>query len=230
MVFALADGDFGTMIAEANGLSLLTDSAVGEGDSLCEGFGDIHVRFAVERRDIGLVHVLLGREHPVGIVAVVGQDQQTGGVLIEPSRGKNTVAAVLGRQQVEDGFFTAVLGRGYDAGGFIEHIVHVPPIGQGLSVQRDKVIFGVDLGIDRAADDFIYGNAFVADSFAGVPAAEGSLGCDEFIESFFHNRLRFLIREEYTPSPTVVSRAEGIRPVGWSRYLRRSGGHPRSAR
>ena len=53
---------------------------------------------------IPFCHVLFRRQHTVGKVAVVGEDEQALGVLVQSSGGKQPPALQLRGQQVDDGF------------------------------------------------------------------------------------------------------------------------------
>ncbi len=58
----------------------------------------------------------------VGEVAVVGEQEQSGGVRVQPARGVQPQLFVSFRQDIQDGapaFFVA--GGGNSAGGFVEH-------------------------------------------------------------------------------------------------------------
>jgi len=79
--------------------------------------------------------------------AVVGQQQQPGGVLVEPSHRKHPRGNV---DQLEDDPLARVVAAGHIAPGFVQGNVNHPMFRSDQNaVHRDPILLRVDLGAER---------------------------------------------------------------------------------
>lgn len=104
MILALAylNAHRGRLIAylsEPRGQAL---RAVAEHRALPQGIKLFFAYIAFERRLVGLVDMVRGRDKAVGKVAVVGDYQKPRCVFVEPAGGKESAPAELWRQKIDD--------------------------------------------------------------------------------------------------------------------------------
>ena len=78
-----------------------------------------------------------GGEQTVGQGAVVGEQQQALGVLVQPPRGKEPHPAQMLRQQLQHRGLPGILRGGHQAGGLVEHQVHLLLPADALPVHRE---------------------------------------------------------------------------------------------
>jgi hypothetical protein len=129
----------------------------------------------VRGRDAAHAHVVLAfhfvaRMHePFGQLAVVGEQQQAFGVVVETSDGVD-VLLHLGQQHEDRVAVFGIVARGHVAAGLEEHDV-APPAGDvdSLAVHTDVVMAGVGLGAQLEHRLAVHRDASLRDeSFRGA--------------------------------------------------------------
>ena len=146
MEFALPQGDdAGAGLGQQLQAGGQTHKAVGQSHAGGEGGHVRRGQVAVHAGKVALVHMVAGAEEPVGQLAVVGQQQQTLGVLVQPShRGQPLSFQFLG-QQVQHGPLPAVLHRRQDPRRLVQQHIGKPPVAHCLPVHPDVRRLRVDL-------------------------------------------------------------------------------------
>ena len=150
MELALAQGDFHggqpvvRRLLQHAQLGRAADRAVLQHDTRLELRGRVRPERARDMGQIELVHMPPGRGQCVAHRAVVGQQEQTLGVLVQPPDRKQS-PPLGGGQEVEHGFLRGILGRGDDAARLVEHHIPLPPGAQRTAAQTDRIRVRVDL-------------------------------------------------------------------------------------
>lgn len=163
---------------------------------------------AVESKD-----AIAGMGESLRQVAIVGDDQQAGGIFVESSDGEQ--AGAIAGKQVEDAAATfGIVSGAEETGGLVEHEVFLPLNLQPLPIERDGLTPGFDCGAklsDRLAVDR---DASGSDQLFAFPAraqsrlseetlqTHGSGGFGEFIRRAGHAAARW--REKVKNLPIVA--------------------------
>ena len=133
---------------------------------------------------IYLRHFLFGRNQPVEKIAVVGEQQQPLGGLVQPPHRLQVKAPPLLRQQFHDGFFRAVFRGGDIPRRFIQHGDHPALSAKHFPVQGDgaqrRVNFPGAVGLRLSVHGDTPGlqNGFYLAAGARAAAAQ------EFVQTF----------------------------------------------
>ena len=115
------------------------------------------IKRVLGRRQIDFRHLAFGRGKLMVQLAIVGDQQETGGVFVETADGLDITLAQGHRQQFEDAGVVFRLARAFVAGGLVEHqrgVFGVGPIdaidgeNQTFDVEFDERIVA-NLAIDR---------------------------------------------------------------------------------
>ena len=80
----------------------------------------------------------VGRQQLVGQRAVVGEQEQTLSVLVQPAHREQAHPPQLIGQQGEDRLLPGVLGGGNHSGGLVQHHIHIGLRGDGTAVHGDQ--------------------------------------------------------------------------------------------
>ncbi len=95
--------------------------------------------------------------------AVVGEQQQPGGILVEPSHRKHPRGNV---DQLEDNALARVVAAGHIAPGLVQGDVNHPPFRHDRNtVHRDPILLRVDLGAEFVDHPIVHLHASGADKF-----------------------------------------------------------------
>ena len=104
---------------------------------------------ALERRLVGLVDMVGRRDESMGKVAVIGDYQKPGSILVESAGGEEPAPAELGRQEIDDRRAVGILCGAEHAGGLVEHYVEISAHGDCFSVYLQLVGIYVNLLVGR---------------------------------------------------------------------------------
>ena len=112
----------------------------------CFKHADVLIRqLAVEPRIIDLADLVLGRNNAVSKLSVRCDDEQSLGVLIQPSRGHRAHRGIHRRKQIHDGFLLSVSCCGQHARRLMEHHMANGLVAQPPPIQPDVIRFPLDL-------------------------------------------------------------------------------------
>ena len=133
----------------------------------------------LERYPVALWGLLFTRAPHMDELPVVRQQDQPGGVLVEPANGLYAALAQLGRQQVE--YRGVVLGHpaALKAFGLVEHQVGLLVVGPFFVLHGEYQTGRIDLGIGVFDERTIDGDQAGADQQATVFATAEALGLKE---------------------------------------------------
>ena len=151
MVLALAylNAHRGGVIAQLFELRGQTFRAVAEHRALPQNIELLLAYAALERRLIGLVDMVGRRDESMGKVAVVGDYQKPGSILVESACGEEPAPAELGRQEIDDRRAVGILCGAEHAGGLVEHYIEISAHGDCFSVYLQLVGIYVNLLVGR---------------------------------------------------------------------------------
>ena len=113
MVFSLVQADQRLPLCLRNGRSLcrLALCAVGEPDAGSDGIRIDILPRSCQQDAVILCHVPSGGDDLMGKLSVVGEQQQTGGILVQPSHRPQILPAQLRRNQLHDAVLSRLIRR-----------------------------------------------------------------------------------------------------------------------
>ena len=132
----------------------------------------------------------------MGQGAVVGEEQEPLGVLIQAAHRRKAPAPQLRGQQVQHGFLPAVPGGGENAGRLVEHQIGKAAVRQGFAVHPNVCGGGVYFHICGGGRLTIHLHTALAHQVLYLPPGPAARGGEEFIQSF------------HVFSPVCISRAQ----------------------
>ncbi len=150
---------------------------------------------------VDLRHVVLGRAHAVDELAVVGEEQQAGGVLVEPADGLDALHRTLvgaqaqwrGQQRVDAGIGRRLL-RAFGACRLVQHQVGLLVVGPLGALDREAQVFRLELR-GRVGDDGPRHShqPLLNQPGADAPGAE-ALGVEDFLDPHQYPSARPVLR------------------------------------
>jgi hypothetical protein len=160
-------------------------ASVGEWDAAaeaCEGLGGDG---AFDGGDVGFGDAVAGVGQEVGEASVVGDDDEAGGILVEPADGKEAVWS-LGDEIGDAGGAVFGAGGGDVSAGLVDEVVDELFGLDGPSVAGDLVAVGVEAEAELGDDASVDADAAFEDDLLAVAAASDAGGGEELMESLFH--------------------------------------------
>ncbi len=127
--------------------------------------------------------LIIGRvSEALGHLAVVGEHQDAGGVLVQPAHGEHPRRAAL--EEVHHGLLRVRVAGGRDVAlGLVHDDVHLLLALEALSVEADVVGEDVDLGAQFGHHFAVHGDDAALDERVGLPAgADAGVG-DVFVQA-----------------------------------------------
>ena len=140
---------------------------------------------------IHFIHMVAGAGEAVVQRAVVGEQQQALGVLIQPAHRGQILAPPGGGDEVQHRRGGAVLGGGEDAGRLMEQDIEIGLVGQALAVHGDGGGFG-HLLLRRGGADAVHRHPAQANQLFDLPAGILAGGGNAFIQTLHRRHLPFL--------------------------------------
>ena len=128
--------------------------------------------------------MVAGAEEPVGQLAVVGQQQQALGVLVQPSHRRQIDAAQLRREKLQHRGLAAILGGGQHPSGLVQQDVGVPAEGQRLAADGEGGGSRVVLLLGGGGGDTVDQHPPLPHQLLGLPARPTACGGQELIQTF----------------------------------------------
>ena len=89
---------------------------------------------------------------------VIGQQQQAGGILIQPSHRKHTPGAIHPGQQIQHGLLVPILRGGQNTQRLMQHQVHMLLIAHRLPVKGQTNLIRINLSGSIPADHTVHRN------------------------------------------------------------------------
>lgn len=147
---------------------------------------------AADPDKIGLIDLLFRVHQRVGQFSVVGQEQQSLGIAVEPTDGIDALRQV--RDQLGDGAAALfIVHGGHEAARLAEHAVdlfRLLPRPDTDAVELDDVLFPVRL-LAEADGIAVDAHAAVRDQLLSLAAGDAGAARQNFLQSFFHTILLF---------------------------------------
>ena len=122
----------------------------------------------------------------MGQIPVVGDEQQAGGILVQPASGEKPPAAQVLREQVQHGLLAAVLRGGEHPRRLIHHNIQVLLPKDRVPPHCHRLAGRVHLGGRVPHGDTIHGHCSRADEAPHLLAGALPLGRQKFIQPFHH--------------------------------------------
>ena len=170
------------------------DGAVGKFDAAQDGLAVLFGEGTVEVDLVDLLLVVGGMRQALGHLAVVGEEEDTGGVLVKPADGEYAYRGLA--EQVHHGLLRMrVAGGGDIAAGLVhDHIDFFLSL-ETLAVEADVVGEDIDLGAEFGDDFAVDGDAAGLDQTVGFPAGADARIGDVFVEAdnLLHGRLDVIV-------------------------------------
>ena len=130
---------------------------------------------------VHLVHMTPGGQQIVGQAPLIGQQQQSLRILIQPAHRKEPLPAQVLRQQIQHGPAPAVLGGGEVTRRFIQHDPGVPPVPQRLAIDGDLRGLRVCLLLCRPGGDAVHQHPALPNQVFGLPPGPLPRGGDHLV-------------------------------------------------
>lgn len=199
MIPALVDADNGKTGRDLFAFGRLTDDfacALADRNAICKA------RLCVRRKRLAefckvIFHNMVFRgEHSVGKLTVIGDEEQTCCVDVEPAAGGKLRQTVVRAQQIEDSFLLCVLRCGDDTLGLVQQKVVMFRENKWFSREGDLVFFREHRVVGLFHDDAVHGNASLPNRRLCVLAGEGGLFGEKSVKAhkmlpFEESRTRF---------------------------------------
>ena len=182
MILPLPQRDIALAAAAALQPSRQAARPVAQHKPLCKRKHIRLVRHALDLRPVALTHAAFGRDDPVGKISVVGQKEQSAGVLVQTPDRKQPQPAQLLRQQIHHGFLRGVLRRGDHTLRLIHHIIVFFAVTQRLSVHADRRKRGIQLMLRAAHHAAVHTDPARADPVPRLAAAAQSQLAQIFVQ------------------------------------------------
>ena len=127
----------------------------------------------------------------MGQGAVVGEQQQTLGVLVQTAHGEEAGFLQVRRQEGEDGGVPGVLGGGDHPRRLVEHEIGIAVRSQGTAVQSEQRLRR-DLVLRPVGALSVYQDPSAFDQSLGLLPGPAACGGQQFIQTFHGPSLLFL--------------------------------------
>jgi hypothetical protein len=154
--------------------------------------GEASLNFDVEE----LLEIRPVLEHRGSEVAIVGEEDEAAGVVVERADGIDAFGKAA--KEIAQGFASLGIGKsGDDFGRFVHEEIHVTALGFDEAAGGFDFVFGgiglrAEFGDDFAVDANLAGE----NELLGVPAGSDAGVGDEFLKAFEHGRKLSVIRKK----------------------------------
>ena len=170
-------------------LSLLADDphalgsnlALGEPDTLGELVENLALGKAGDHDSINLLNAKFGVSEFVGEVAVVGQENQTRALLVEPSDCVHPLRD-LGEQVDHQGFSGGVVIAGDVTLGLVDGVINMPLKPDLLTVDMNGRVRGVDLDAEFLGNLAVDRHSPLRDEFLASPSRSQARLSEDFLQ------------------------------------------------
>ena len=155
-------------------------------DAAAEAVEGFFVGAAIDFDEIGFGDVRSGFGELLGERAVVGEEQEAFGGVIEATNGIDAGGEIA--EELHDGRATFGIAYGGDvAFRFIQHEIDGALGGlDGAAVDGDGVCVGIGFGAQFGDDLAVEGDTAGGDEFLGLTAGGDAGGGEEFLEALLH--------------------------------------------
>lgn len=178
MIPALADADHGktrcnffAFRRQTGGLAC----ALADRNTLCKPFRDVVRERLAELCKVILHDMVLGGEHLMRELSVIGDEQQTCRVDVESAAGGKLRQAVFRIQQIENSFLRCILRRGDDTFGLMQQKVVMLCKLNRFPCKNDLLLFGENRVVGFLCDHAVHGYASFPDRRLCFLSGEGGL-------------------------------------------------------
>lgn len=131
--------------------------------------------------DVGFVDVALGGALGVDEGAVIGEEEQAGGVVVEAADG---LQAAFGEGVGEEGEYAGVVAgfaAAFDAGGFVQRQVEAGVVGPGNAVDGEGEAFGGEVFLPVGGGVAVDGDLAAGDQGLALPAGAEALALEDAV-------------------------------------------------
>ena len=149
-------------------------------------FTDIFLRNdPLHFRIIRLIYMLFRGKQPMRQFPVIGDQQQPFGIFIQTSYRKQ-ILSFAGNNQVDHRLFSGILCCRNHPGGLVQHIIFFFCVADGLTVEYNGCLFGIDLCFRLFHTSAIHRHSAFGNRPLYFCSCAHSHICEIFIQSYLH--------------------------------------------